>query len=218
MTNALLVTQIVLWVVVITLGLVLLALARQLGQVLVRMGPLGGAAVTDEGPAIGLAISPLEVDAADGEAVHIPDATGRRTLLVFVSQSCAACADLIPALVMLARSEPRDLSVVLSTVPNADPVSGDFLRSLAKVRIPYVIAGSLAESMNVRGFPYAVVVSADGITESKGIVNNIVQLESLLAPNRLTHAETHHQPPAPVREVLAAEAVSEGGSDGTAGS
>lgn len=184
MTTALLVSQVVLWVFLIGLGVVVLALARQLGLVLVRTGPLGGAAVTDEGPPIGSQISPLELEPLGGSLVRIPS-KGRRTLLVFVSQSCSACADLLPALRTIAVSERSEIAVVLASVANASPLSPELLESLARIGVPYVTSPTLAEQMNVRGFPFAVVISSDGITQSKGIVNNVVQLESLLRPAEL---------------------------------
>lgn len=185
MTGALIVSQVLLWAVVIVLGLVVLALARQLGLVLVRTGPLGGAAVTDEGPAIGSQITSRFVTSTEGIRVQIPDAAGRRTLLVFLSQSCPACVDLIPSLRSLVASETADISVVLATVPNATPVSPESVSKLAGVGAPYIADTSLAAAMNVRGFPYAVVLSPSGVTQSKGIVNNIVQLESLLQETAL---------------------------------
>lgn len=180
MDDIVLISHAALWLFAIFEGVVILALARQLGLVLIRTGPLGGPAVTDEGPANGSRVPEMEYVATNGEAVRFPDAAGRRTLLVFVSQSCAACADLIPAIRTLASAEKRTLAVVLATVGDAGLPEADLLHSLNKEGIPYIGLPQLAAEMNVRGFPHGVVMDAEGITRSKGIVNNIVQLESLL--------------------------------------
>ena len=68
-----------LWVIVLVLTLVCLALARELGIALHRLGP-AGAAVTNEGPAVGEIAPSWRPDNVSNEGL-------RGALLTFVSPS-----------------------------------------------------------------------------------------------------------------------------------
>src|SRR3989441_11850047 len=97
MTQALLVSNAVLWMVVVLLACVVAALARQIG-VLHERGAPAGALMVGKGPAGG-------GPAPGGRALDLagtvhdlggPGAGGRSTLLFFLSPTCPVCTTLPP--------------------------------------------------------------------------------------------------------------------------
>ncbi len=89
MLTVLIVSQILSWIVILGLGLALLALARQVGVLHVRLAP-AGALLTGKGPVVGEPAPVLDAMTLDGAALAIgkPLAAGRNQLLLFVSPHC----------------------------------------------------------------------------------------------------------------------------------
>ena len=110
----LVVSQIVLWIVVVILALTVLALVRQIGVLHERVAPLG-ALTTKTAVEVGQAAPQFDVIDLAGRPVHIggrsPD--GRSQLLLFVSPSCPMCKKLLPVARSFARSERRGVAIVL---------------------------------------------------------------------------------------------------------
>src|SRR5574337_882138 len=103
---------IALWLVTVTLVIAVVALARQIGILHLRLGPVG-AMTTNEGPEIGTPLPQIhELDLA-GQSVDFGGASGKRKLIAFVSPACSACDGLMPGLVSTARDERETLEVVI---------------------------------------------------------------------------------------------------------
>jgi methylamine dehydrogenase accessory protein MauD len=184
MSDALAISNSVLWVVVIVLGLVVLALARQVGLLHARLGPVGALALAG-GPQPGEAAPVLEVEDFAGRSMAIggADAAGRSTLLVFVAPSCPVCRTLLPALRSLAKRE-RSLRVVLaSDGPRAE--HEPFVREHALAELGYVLSQALGLAYRVPRLPWAVLVDARGVLRSQGLVNSREHLESLFVAEAL---------------------------------
>jgi methylamine dehydrogenase accessory protein MauD len=184
MSDALAVSNAVLWVVVVVLAVVVLALARQVGLLHQRLGP-GGALALAGGPQPGEAAPALEVEDWSGRRIAIGgrDAAGRSLLLVFVGPSCPVCRALLPALRSLAKRE-RSLRVVLaSDGPRAEHEA--FVREHALAELGYVLSQPLGLAYRVPRLPWAALVDADGVLRSQGLVNSREHLESLLEAQAL---------------------------------
>ena len=97
MSGALLVSNVVLWVVVVALALVVLALVRQIGVLHERVAPVGALSV-GEGPRVGEAAPVIDTKALNGRTLRVggEDPNGRRTLLFFLSPTCPVCKTLLP--------------------------------------------------------------------------------------------------------------------------
>ena len=110
MLTVLIVSQILSWIVILGLGIALLALARQVGVLHVRVAP-AGALLTGKGPVVGEAAPVLDVATIDGAPLAIGKALakGRMQLLLFVSPHCPLCKDLIP----IAKNFARDRKSVV---------------------------------------------------------------------------------------------------------
>ena len=98
MTQALIVSNVVLWVVVVLLAGVVAALVRQLGVLYERVAP-AGALMTGRGPTVGEAAPVVHVETLSGTARDVggPDPDGRSTLVFFLSPTCPVCKALLPA-------------------------------------------------------------------------------------------------------------------------
>jgi methylamine dehydrogenase accessory protein MauD len=180
MSEPLLVSNLVLWVVVIALALVVLALARQVGVLHARLGPVGALALAG-GPETGEPAPQVDAESLDGRSVRIGGA-GPRTLLVFLAPSCPVCRTLLPLLRSLAR-EPG-LRVVLAS-DGARPEHESFVQEHRLSDLPYVLSEPLGLAFRVPRLPWAALIDAEGILRSQGLVNSREHLESLLEAEAL---------------------------------
>ena len=180
MTEALLVSNLVLWCVVVGLGLVILALVRQVGVLHERIAPAGALAV-QEGAVVGEAAPRVQVETLTGAAIEVgaPRADARSTLLFFLSPTCPVCKTLLPALKSLQRFEAKRLDVVLAS----DGQRGEHERFVAEEKLaalPYVLSPALGVAFGVSKLPFAALVDAEGVLRARGLVNTREHLESLL--------------------------------------
>lgn len=129
-------SYVVLWVAVIVLGLLVLALLRQVGVLHARLQPMG-VHFAGEGP-------PLDepAPAAGPFAYDAP-----LTLIAFTSPSCEVCADLRPSMVTLER-QYRDVRLV--EVENG-PGKRSTFRAFNVSNTPYFVAVNGAGIVKGRG-------------------------------------------------------------------
>ncbi len=179
MTEALVVSNLILWIAVVVLAAVVVALTRQIGVLYERVAP-AGALFQPHGPAVGAA-APL-VDAADlasrPHRVGGARTDGRSTLLFFLSPTCPVCKTLLPALRSIARREATWLDVVLAS-DGPQPEHQAFVRAERLDGFLYLLSPSLGMTWQVGKLPYAALVDADGVVRAKGLVNTREHLESL---------------------------------------
>ncbi len=166
------------WVATIVLGLVVVALLRQVGMLHERLGPVG-ALTLPGGPSVGDAPLFHELTALNGERVKIGDpGEARSTLLFFLSPSCPVCKSMIPVIKSIAREEGDALQVVLAS--DGDP---DAQRAMvADHRLeafPLVLSTELGLAYQVGKLPHAVLIDDRNRIAAKGLVNNREHLESL---------------------------------------
>ena len=176
--DALTLSVALLWLAVITLGVMLWALSRQVGVLFERVAPMG-ALMTDAGPAVGEASPSFQLRGIQSEAVSIGGAAAQPTLLFFLSPTCPVCKKLIPVLKALVKDERRGLQVVLaSDGEEADHLR--FVREQGLEALPYVLSTELGMGYRVSRLPYAVLLDTQGVVAAKGLVNSREQLDSLL--------------------------------------
>lgn len=183
MVNALLVSNALLWLLVVALAGIAAALARQVGVLHERLAPLGALAIA-RGPAPGEAAPVLLAAALSGASVRIggADESGRRTLLFFASPSCPMCKTLLPTVRRAAAGE----EVRLVYASDGDPAEhAAFAHEQALDPASYVLSRELGLRYEVAKLPYAVLIDAAGIVRAKGIVNTREHVESLFEAERL---------------------------------
>ena len=183
MLTVLIVSQILSWVVILGLGLALLALARQVGVLHVRLAP-AGALLTGKGPVVGEAAPVLDAVTLDGAPLTIGKALAktRMQLLLFVSPHCPLCKDLIPIAKSFVKTERLDLVFV------GDDDLAEQRAMIAKMEmggLPFVNGSLVGRSFHVDRLPHAVLISEDGTVLSKGLVNSREHLESLVTAHEM---------------------------------
>jgi hypothetical protein len=150
------------WMLLAILAVVVVALARQIGVLHLRLQPLGALEVDDEGPPIGDVPEPRTAKGGDGTTVLV-GGPGPRRLLAFVSPTCPICDQILPAL------------------PAAAAAGG---------LVPQVVSDPELEARYlVPGVPFLVILDEDGIVRSKGTVNSLEQVEGLIDTARRRIAE-----------------------------
>ncbi len=163
------------WVLVVALCVVVLALARQVGTLHLRLGPRGPLELAEEGPPLGEAPMPTEAATMEGDT-RVVGGPGDGQFLLFVSPTCPICETVLPSLPAVAsvgRMEP----IVI-----ADVESRGARKALHHKRIeaPVIPAPSIVELYGVPGVPYAVVLDERGVVLAKGTVNNLEQMEGMV--------------------------------------
>ena len=201
MLTVLIVSQILSWTVILGLGLALLALARQVGVLHVRVAP-AGALLTGKGPMVGEAAPVLDALTMEGATIAIGKALakGRMQLLLFVSPSCPLCKDLIPIAKNFARREKLDIVFV-----GDDEVEEQraMIARLEMQGLAFINSPIVGRTFHVDRLPHAALIGDDGTLLSKGLVNSREHLESLVTAHEmgvvsvqdyLSHAKHSHTP------------------------
>jgi methylamine dehydrogenase accessory protein MauD len=171
-------SQIVLWVAVLALGVVCMALARQIGVLHQRIAPAGALALRQPLKP-GEPVPEMSLTALDGAAVRIGGARGGRSQLVlFVSPDCAICESLLPAVRSAQGAERAWLDIVLASDGDAERQL-QFVKDKGLGKFPYVLSEQLGRSFGVAKLPYAVLIDEAGKLSATGLVNTREHLESL---------------------------------------
>jgi methylamine dehydrogenase accessory protein MauD len=184
MMDALIVSNVLLWILVCALALVVVALTRQIGLLHERVAPVGALAVA-RGPKVGERVDELEVEDVDGRAVRIggADRAHRKTLLFFLSPTCPVCATLLPTLQRMVAARP-DVRLVYASDGTRDEHEA-FRNEKGLRSAEYVLSRELGLRFEVSKLPYAVLLDERGTIRAKGLVNTREHVESLFEADRL---------------------------------
>jgi len=198
MSDALLVSHVLLWALVVVLAVVVAALARQIGVLHERVSP-AGALVGREGPRPGEAAPVVEVEDWSGSRLRLgaPEPEGASTLLLFVSPGCPVCKVVLPVARALRTAEGGRLRLVVAS-DGSRAEHAAFVREQHLERETYVLSAALGLAWQVPRLPYAALIDVQGIVRARGLVNTREHLESLL--------EAHERGVASIQEFLASEA------------
>ncbi len=177
MNDALLISNVFLWLVVLALLLVVWALARQIGVLYERVAPMG-ALMIDQGPKVGDVAPSFSLTSIAGGTVSIGGQLGRGQLLFFLSPTCPVCKKLLPVIRSIANSEKAWLDIVLASDGEL-PQHKAFYEKADLSAFPYVLSTELGMTYQISKLPYAVLIDEHGAIRGKGLVNSREQLESL---------------------------------------
>jgi methylamine dehydrogenase accessory protein MauD len=179
MLEALIVSNIALWIVVVALAVVVVVLVRQIGVLHERIAP-AGALVTGSDPKVGDRAPEFAVEDWAGalQKVGGVSADGKSALLFFLSPTCPVCKTLLPVLDSLRRAERSWLRIVLAGDGPREEHEA-FVRAHGLEAYPYLRSTELVLAYRVGKLPYAVLVDAGGVIRAKGLVNTREHLESL---------------------------------------
>lgn len=196
MTEALVVSNIVLWVAVLALLGTVFALARQIGVLYERIAPMG-ALMLDSGPKVGESAPAFDLVTLDGRPFATGGARTKSLLLFFLSPTCPVCKKLLPILKRVAVDEGQWLEIAFASDGDADEHTA-FRARAGLQAYPYLLSTDLGMAYRIGKLPYAVLVDEAGKVKAKGLVNSREQIESLFTARDLGVAS--------VQEFVAMEA------------
>jgi methylamine dehydrogenase accessory protein MauD len=198
--NALLVSHLILWVIVVVLCFVVFALMRQIGVLHERVFP-AGALMGNRGPQAGEQTPVHHLVAFDDSQIALGDGL-RSTLLLFVSPSCPVCKTLLPIINSVAKTEANNHPLQVILASDGDSAEErrrhqEFITAHQIDRKRYVISKQLGLAFVVEKLPFATLIDKAGVIRAKGLVNSREHLESLF--------EAHERGVASLQEFLAGE-------------
>ncbi|WP_374595662.1 methylamine dehydrogenase accessory protein MauD [Sphingosinicella sp.] len=171
------VSQVLLWITVAVLGVLIAALARQVGVLHERIAP-AGALTLHQGVKVGDAAPEMHVKSLSGNAVVIGGARGRSQLVFFLSPDCPICKTLLPVFKSAAAAERGWLDAILAS-DGDEAAHRRLMMAEGLAGFPYVLSEDLGRRFGVSKLPYAVLIGEDGKIASLGLVNTREHLESL---------------------------------------
>ncbi|MGI9288636.1 MAG: hypothetical protein ACR2P1_24835, partial [Pseudomonadales bacterium] len=114
--DILVVSNIILWIVVILMAVVIFALTRQIGVLYERVAPAGALAV-NKNIEVGQDAPAMSLQSIEARLVQIAGANdrGKSQLLFWLSPDCPVCKTLVPALKAAAKAEADWVQLVLAS-------------------------------------------------------------------------------------------------------
>jgi methylamine dehydrogenase accessory protein MauD len=180
MTEAIVISQVALWILLLIMAGLQLAVLRQIGVIHERMAPMGALTI-DQGPREG-EDAPL-YDLLDLKKRRVilggVSASGKSSLIFFLSPTCPVCKKMLPILKSSLRSEFSWLEIILAS-DGHPPEHERFVKAQDLGEFPYVLSQDLGMTYRVAKLPYAVLIDETGIVRSKGLINTREHLESLI--------------------------------------
>jgi len=179
MINTLIISNIVLWILLLVLVAVVFALVRQIGVLYERVAP-AGALMAGPGLKTGELAPVFELQTLSGRPLKIGGerGDGRSTLLFFLSPTCPVCKTLLPALRSIRKSEAEWLDIVLASDGDENE-HREWLRQQGLEDWPYVLSPQLGMTMQVAKLPFGALIDEGGVLCARGLVNSREHIESL---------------------------------------
>jgi len=184
--HTLIVSNVLLWCLLLALVFVVVGLVRQIGVLHGRLAP-AGALMVDKGVAAGQPAPQVTATDRNGRAVNFGYTGTRAQLLFFLSPTCPICKSLLPALKSIAREHARQLDVVY--ISDGDPDAQQALIAAHQLEsATYVVSPEVGMTFQIGKLPYAVLIDRDGVLRAKGLVNSREHLDSLFEAEHLGKA------------------------------
>jgi hypothetical protein len=169
---------VVLCVAVVTLGVVVIVLIRQVSPAVERAASILPGPDLNVGPAVGEPVPEFTAVDIAGSPVSPQELRGDPALLLFLSVGCGPCQVLATEL-----RETGDLGgltrqLVVVTKPEGPQALGipATLRVVAETE-----AEEISKPLNIFGWPYAVALGPDGMVRAAQTPNTVKQLRDLAA-------------------------------------
>ena len=177
--DPLVISNIFLWLLVVSMGVVIYALTRQIGVLYERVAPAGALAM-NQNLKVGQSAPQLSLQTLDSKLVTVGGvpADAKSTLIFFASPDCPVCKELMPAVKSAAKQESDWLNLVIASDGMAQDHQGYVLQQ-GLGAYPYIVSELLGKTYGVAKLPYAVLIDEQGLIASIGIVNSREHLDSL---------------------------------------
>jgi methylamine dehydrogenase accessory protein MauD len=177
--DLLVVSNIILWILVITMGMIIFALTRQVGVLYERVAPAGALAV-NKNLEVGQKAPSMALQTINSTMVNVgdPSEDKKSQLLFFLSPDCPVCKTLLPALKSAVKAESKWIDLVLASDGMEQDHKG-YIKQYGLEDHPYIVSELLGKSYGISKLPYAVVIDELGKVASMGIINSREHLDSL---------------------------------------
>jgi methylamine dehydrogenase accessory protein MauD len=170
-----LVSYIVLWVLVLTMGVLILLLYRQLG--IMYLGSAEG--VSRDGLPKGTQAPDFSVTDQYGNLQRLINYRGRPTLLLFGSPHCSPCRTLLPQLHDWAAAHPEVGVLWLNAASPEESLKfvSDTGATIPVAPYPPEGNSNLLDTYRVRVTPFSFLLDENGVIRAKGLVNTKAGLD-----------------------------------------
>ena len=168
-----LVSYVALWLVVLSLGFLLLGALRALGLLRWRLEQLEATTPSRTGRSglkPGQKAPDFTLPSVAGDEVSLHDFAGRKVFLVFTQSGCKPCHRVIPELNRLQRGG----EVLVLVVNNGEPEATRQWAAEARASFPVLVQQqhSVSRRYEMYATPFAFLIDERGVIASKGIINN----------------------------------------------
>ncbi|GLZ86456.1 hypothetical protein Pres01_25070 [Metapseudomonas resinovorans] len=188
--EALIVSNVLLWCLLIALAFAVMGLVRQIGVLHGRLAP-AGALMVDKGVAVNEPAPKVTAADRNGRPVNFGYAGEKAQLLFFLSPTCPICKSLLPAIKSIAKDQADRLEVIY--VSDGDMDAQQALIAEHKLEdATYVVGPEVGMTYQIGKLPYAALVDKAGVLRSKGLVNSREHLDSLFEAEHLGSATLQH--------------------------
>jgi methylamine dehydrogenase accessory protein MauD len=172
MNTLLIVSNVVLWCVMIIQMILFFAVTRSVSEMVKRFQvPQSGVSLNETAVVLGQNAPLFSEQDHRGEIVTLRRNAGHRTLLLFTLDTCVACQKLIPELPQLLPQEPS-LRVIAVTQEDLSATDKQVPHGVSLIRCNW-----LMEQYDIKQTPYYVLIDSDGRIADKGVA---VTINSLL--------------------------------------
>ena len=184
--DALIVSNILLWGLLIALAFAVMGLVRQIGVLHGRLAP-AGALMVDKGVAVNEPAPQVTAADRSGRPVNFGYAGENAQLLFFLSPTCPICKSLLPAIKSIAKEQAHRLDVIY--VSDGDMDAQKALITEHKLDdATYVVGPEVGMTYQIGKLPYAALIDNAGVLRAKGLVNSREHLDSLFETEHLGSA------------------------------
>ncbi|MBM7062944.1 methylamine dehydrogenase accessory protein MauD [Pseudomonas sp. UL073] len=184
--EGLIVSNILLWALLIALSFAVMGLVRQIGVLHSRLAP-AGALMVDKGVAVNEPAPQVTAADRNGRPVNFGYAGEKAQLLFFLSPTCPICKSLLPAIKSIAKDQANRLDVVFVSDGDMDAQA----KLIAEHKLEdatYVVGPEVGMTYQIGKLPYAALIDNAGVLRAKGLVNSREHLDSLFEAEHLGSA------------------------------
>lgn len=204
-----------LWVLVLVNTIVLVALVRQVGVVLLRVGQVV-APRSSSGPSPGDVLAIPELSRLGSNPLRgafdriADDGEHRPRVLVFLSPDCGLCHEMVPAANAVAVTYRSRFEVI--QVVDLDQDSLLQWVAETKSRTSVIAVPGVLKNYDIPGTPFACIVGDGDVIMASGWVNHLEHLEALIrsCPSQGKVGASSDRPPNPDEKTRAGTAVGRG--------
>jgi hypothetical protein len=167
----------VLWVTVLALAFTVLGLVRRIGGVLEGLERRLSAPAADFGAAVGSTVPPFELADAEGRRIPFGELVTEPTLLLVMSEHCAACTTLAEQLDDVGASIGGAPIVVVTNAEPGKPYP-------AALPVLYERAGEATNALDNRATPQAYMLDPTGRVLARRVPSSRDHLEEMAREHR----------------------------------